>query len=121
MQERNVVTIESNIPKVVAFYLPQFHENEVNNRNWGKGFTEWTNVAKAYPNFNGHYQPHVPKDLGFYNLADIDVMSHQADLAKEYGIDAFCFYYYWFDGKIALYKPIRNYLQSDIEFPFCIC
>jgi lipopolysaccharide biosynthesis protein len=112
--------IQDNI-KLIAFYLPQFHKIPENDEWWGKGFTEWTNVAKAKPNFNNHYQPNVPKDLGFYDLSDIEVIREQASYAKLYGIHAFCFYYYWFSGQKILQKPINNFLNSDISINFCFC
>lgn len=111
----------SNNVKPVAFYLPQYHQIEENSRWWGKGFTEWTNVAKAKPNFPEHYQPHIPKDLGFYDLSNVEVMREQAKMAEMYGVHGFCFYFYWFNGRRILEKPLDNYMQSDINFPFCFC
>ncbi|HCN03931.1 lipopolysaccharide biosynthesis protein [Pantoea sp. PA1] len=111
-----------NNVKPLAFYLPQFHRVKENDDWWGKGFTEWTNVARAKPNFKGHYQPHVPADLGFYDLNDVENMRDQADLAREHGIHGFCFYYYRFkDGRRILEKPLNNYVESNIDFPFCYC
>lgn len=108
-------------PKIVAFYLPQYYENEVNNENFGKGFTEWYNVTKAIPQFQGHYQPHIPIDVGFYNLSHDDIMYRQIELAKLYGIHAFCFYYYWFSGEKLLEKPLENFLNNkELDFPFCL-
>jgi len=105
--------------KVIALYLPQFHEIPENNEFWGSGFTEWTNVKKAKSNFFGHYQPHIPIQNNYYDLSDVSVMEHQMQIAKRFGIDAFGIYYYLFDGKPILEKPINNILNSpNIDFPF---
>lgn len=110
------------MPRFIAFYLPQFHEVEENNKWWGKGFTEWVNVAKARPLFKGHKQPHIPADLGFYNLLDSSIREKQANLAREAGIEGFCYWHYWFgNGKRILEKPFQEVLKlGKPNFPFCL-
>jgi lipopolysaccharide biosynthesis protein len=108
--------------KLIAFYLPQFHPIPENNIWWGKGFTEWTNVSRARPLFSGHYQPHIPTDLGFYDLRLSESREAQASLARDHGITGFCYYHYWFHGRRLLELPFNEVLQSGKpDFPFCLC
>ena len=109
--------------RVIAFYLPQFHPTPNNDIWWGKGFTEWTNVCKARPLFRGHYQPHVPADLGFYDLRLKETRIAQAEMAKEYGVEGFCYYHYWFgNGRQELERPFQEVLESgEPDFPFMLC
>ena len=109
-------------PRLIAHYLPQFHPIPENDAWWGKGFTEWTNTAKARPLFRNHHQPHVPADLGFYDLRVPEAREAQAQLAKEYGIEAFCYYHYWFAGRRIIERPFNEVLRSGKpDFPFCLC
>lgn len=108
--------------KLIAYYLPQFYSIEFNDRYWGKGYTEWTATAAAKPLFRGHYQPHIPADLGFYNLLMPEVRLAQAEMARQYGIDGFCYWHYWFgNGRTIMEKPFQAVLESgEPDFPFCL-
>lgn len=107
---------------LTAFYLPQFHRLAVNDRAWGRGFTEWTNVTRCQPFFRGHLQPHLPADLGFYDLANPEVLARQTRLALHYGVGAFCFHYYWFGGQVVMPTPLRLFRElDDPNMRFCLC
>jgi len=108
--------------RTVALHLPQFHPIPENDAWWGKGFTEWTNVAAARPVVPGHHQPNLPADLGFYDLRLPEARAAQADLARQYGVDAFCYYHYWFTGRRVLQRPVDEIVASgQPDFPFCLC
>ncbi|MGM0876130.1 MAG: glycosyltransferase WbsX family protein [Bacillota bacterium] len=107
--------------KILAFYLPQFHQIPENDQWWGKGFTEWTNTRKAKPLFPGHYQPREPYQDYYYNLTDSRARKWQAEMARKYGIYGFCYYHYWFKGKMLLERPFHEVLRTgEPDFPFCL-
>lgn len=108
--------------KIIAFHLPQYHQIPENDAWWGEGFTEWTNVKKAVPLFAGHQQPKKPLNGFYYDMTDHAARVWQANLAQKYGIYGFCYYHYWFDGKLLLEKPLESLLrEKDIGLPFCLC
>lgn len=107
--------------KLIAFYLPQFHLIPENDNWWGRGFTEWTTLARGLPRFIGHYQPRIPRDLGYYSLDDVQPITRQAEYASQAGIHGFCFYHYWFNGKTLLQKPIDLFIgEKSIPLNFCV-
>lgn len=109
--------------KVIALYLPQFHPTPDNDKWWGEGFTEWTNVCKAKKLYKSHYQPRVPANLGFYDLRIPEVREKQAEMARRAGVEAFCYYHYWFgNGKQELERPFNEVVEcGEPDFPFCLC
>ena len=109
-------------PRLIAFYLPQFYPTKENDAWWQPGFTEWTNVGRAKPLFPGHHQPKVPADLGYYDLRVPETREKQVELAKEAGIEGFCYWHYWFAGKRLLDRVFREVVESGKpDFPFCLC
>jgi lipopolysaccharide biosynthesis protein len=120
--ERTEGSGEMSRAKLLAFYLPQFHPIPENDAWWGPGFTEWTNVVTARPLFRDHYQPHLPADLGFYDLRLPESREAQAGLAQAFGISGFCYYHYWFNGKRLLHRPFDDVLLSGSpKLSFCLC
>ena len=110
-----------SLPKLLAIYYPQFHQIPENDLAWDKGFTDWVNVKNAKPLFKDHYQPRIPLNNNYYDLNDSNIIKSQVELAQKHGIYGFCFYHYWFDGKLLLEKPINSfYSRADINFPYCI-
>ncbi|RZI59244.1 MAG: lipopolysaccharide biosynthesis protein [Rubrivivax sp.] len=110
------------LARVIALYLPQYHPTPENDAWWGRGFTEWRNVAKAKPLYPGHQQPKLPADLGYYDLRVAETRAAQADMARAHGIEAFCYYHYWFGGREMLERPFNEVLAAgDPDFPFCLC
>lgn len=107
-------------PLVFAFYLPQFHPIPENDKFWGKGFTEWRQMPRGLPRYPGHYQPRIPRDLGFYDLLESEALQRQVALAKSAGVNAFAYYYYWFNTKRVLERPLEALLGSDVEMPFLL-
>lgn len=113
---------QNNKARVLAFYLPQYHPIPENDKWYGKGFTEWTNVGKAKPLFRGHYQPQIPADLGYYDLRVSETREAQAEMAREYGVEGFCYWHYWFgNGRRLLERPFNEVLSSGKpDFPFVL-
>ena len=108
--------------RVFSFYLPQYHPIKENHEWWGPGFTDWVNVAGSRPRYKVHYQPHIPADLGFYDLWLAETRTGQAKLAAEHSVNGFCYYHYWFNERLLLERPFNEVLESgNPDFPFCLC
>ncbi|WP_324132784.1 glycoside hydrolase family 99-like domain-containing protein [Bosea sp. (in: a-proteobacteria)] len=119
--DTGIIRSRSPRAKLITYYLPQFHSVPENDAWWGLGFTEWRNVIRGQPRYRGHQQPRVPEQLGFYDLSNIDVMKKQIELARSAGIYGFCFYYYNFNGRRILEKPVDAFLaEKKLDFPFTI-
>lgn len=110
----------TTFPLVIAYYLPQFHPIPENDEFWGRGFTEWRQLPRGLSRFPGHYQPRIPRDLGFYELGGTDILNRQSKMAKDAGIGAFCYYYYWFNGQKVLDRPVAAHLSSNVDMPFLL-
>lgn len=120
-KQPTIITQSGKRIRAIAFYLPQFYPTPENDAWWGKGFTEWVGVAKAKPLFPGHYQPHIPADLGFYDLRLPETRAAQAEMAQLHGIEGFCYWHYWFEGRRMLERPFNEVLRSgEPDFPFCL-
>ncbi len=110
-----------NDPKIIAWYLPQFYRIKTNDEAYGAGFTEWSNSSRAFPMYTGHYQPHIPYDVGYYTLNSPDVIRRQAELARMYGIYGFCIHYYWFSGERTMERPLDILIENkDIDIKYCL-